>query len=89
MQWKITCLIPRPILMPLSEKLVGLPSLVPRLPRNAKYTHMESPVSHDHDLIKIGPEFLGQKGNILRVIQQTLRSMLSVYDICSLIARYA
>ena len=77
--------------MSLCEKLVGLPSLVPRLPRNAKYTHMEIPVSHDHDIIKIGPEFLGpeflgQKDNI---IQQTLRSMLGVYDICSLIARYA
>ena len=58
MQWKITCLISRPILMPLYEKLVGLPSLVPRLPWNAKYTRVESLVSHDHDIIKIGPEFL-------------------------------
>ena len=37
--------------------------------------------SRDHDVIKIGPEFLEQKGNVLRVIQPTLRSTLSVYDI--------
>ena len=29
--------------------------------------------SHDHDVINIGPESLEQKGNILRVIQPTLR----------------
>ena len=43
------------------------------------------PFSRDHDVVVIGPEFLEQKGN---VIQQTLRSMLSVYDIRSLIAIY-
>ena len=39
-------------------------------------------------VIKIGPEFLEQKGNVLRVIQPTLRSTLGVYDIRSPIARY-
>ena len=37
--------------------------------------------SCDHDVIKIGPGFLEQKANILSVIQPTLRSTLSVYDI--------
>ena len=32
-------------------------------------------------VIKIGPEFLEQKGNVLSVIQPALRSMLGVYDI--------
>ena len=32
-------------------------------------------------VIKIGPEFLEQKGNFLRVIQPALRSKLGVYDI--------
>ena len=32
-------------------------------------------------VIKIGPEFSEQKGNILRVIQSALRSTLGVYDI--------
>ena len=32
-----------------------------------------------HDVIEIG---LKQKGNILRVVQPTMRSMLGVYDIC-------
>ena len=32
-------------------------------------------------VIKIGPEFSEQKGNILRVIQPALRSTLGVYDI--------
>ena len=44
--------------------------------------------SCDHDVIEIGPEFLEQKGNVLRVIQPTVRSTLGVYDIRSLIARY-
>ena len=43
---------------------------------------------HDHDVIKIGPEFLEQKGNVLRVIQPALRSTLGVYDIRSPIAIY-
>ena len=46
------------------------------------------PFSRDHDVIKIGPEYLEQKGNVLRVIQPTLRSMLGVYDICPPIAIY-
>ena len=37
--------------------------------------------SRDHDIIKIGPEFLEQKGNVLCVIQPTLRSTLNLYDI--------
>ena len=44
--------------------------------------------TRDHDVIKIGPEFLEQKDNVLRIIQQTLCSMRSVYDIRSLIAIY-
>ena len=32
-------------------------------------------------VIKIGPEFSEQKGNVSRVIQPALRSTLSVYDI--------
>ena len=32
-------------------------------------------------VIKIGPEFLEQKGNVLSVIQPALRSTLGVYDI--------
>ena len=39
--------------------------------------------SRDHDVIKIGPEFLEQKGNLLHVIQLTLHSTLGVYDIRS------
>ena len=37
--------------------------------------------SRDHDVIKIGPQFLEQKGNVLGVIQPALRSTLGVYDI--------
>ena len=44
--------------------------------------------SRDHDVIKIGPEFLEQKGNVLRVIQPALRSTLGVYDIRPLIVIY-
>ena len=36
---------------------------------------------HDYDVIKIGEEFLEQKGNILRVVQSPMRSTLGVYDI--------
>ena len=43
--------------------------------------------SCDHDVIEIGPEFLEQKGKVLHVIQQHLRSVFSMYDILSLIAR--
>ena len=58
-------------------------SLVPRLPgtRNVHAWRAWYLFSHDHDVIEIGPEFLEQKGNVLRVIQPTLRSMLGVYDI--------
>ena len=45
-------------------------------------------LSCDHDVIKIGPEFLEQKGNILHVVQPTMRLTLDVCDICSPIARY-
>ena len=34
-----------------------------------------------HDVIEIGPEFLEQKGNVLRIVQPTMRSMLGVYNI--------
>ena len=44
--------------------------------------------SRNHDVIKIGPEFLEQKGNFLRIIQPTLHSKLGVYDIHPLIAIY-
>ena len=44
--------------------------------------------SRDHDVIKIGPEFLEKKGNVLCIIQPALRSTLGVYDICSPIAIY-
>ena len=40
--------------------------------------------SCDHDIIKIRPEFLQQKGNIFHVVQPTMHSTLSVYDICPL-----
>ena len=38
-----------------------------------------------HDIIKIG---LKQKGNVLRIVQRTMRSTLSVYDIQLPITRY-
>ena len=47
----------------------------------------EEPGIFSH-VIKIGPEILEQKGNVLRVIQPTFRSTLSVYDIRSPVARY-
>ena len=52
--------------------------------RNAKYTRAWRAgyiFSRDHDVIKIGPQFLEQKGNVLGVIQPVLRSTLGVYDI--------
>ena len=60
-------------------------NLVPRLlgMQSVHVWRARYPFSCDHDVVVIGPEFLEQKGN---VIQQTLRSMLSVYDIRSLIA---
>ena len=39
-------------------------------------------------VIKIGPEFLEQKGNVLSVIQPALHSTLGVYDICPPIVIY-
>ena len=67
-------------------------SLVPRLldsGRNANmYTQEEPDIfsQYEHDIIKIGPEFLEQKGNTLCVTRPTLCSMLGVYDIGPLIA---
>ena len=65
-------------------------SLIPRLSgtRNVHAWRAWYIFSRDHDVIKIGPEILEQKGNVLRVIQPTLRSMLGVYDIRSPIAIY-
>ena len=37
--------------------------------------------SSDHDVMKIGPEFFEQKGNILHVVQPTILSTHIVYDI--------
>ena len=61
--------------------------LVPRLSQNANCTCVESLVSflRKHDVIEIG---LKQKGNVLHVVQQTMRSTLGVYDIQPLITRY-
>ena len=42
-------------------------------------------LSCDHGVIKIGPEFLEQKSNILHVVQPTMHSTLGVHDICPLI----
>ena len=38
-----------------------------------------------HDVIEIG---LKQKGNVLRIVQRTMRSILGVYDIQPPITRY-
>ena len=59
------------------------PSLVPRLSRmrNVHAWRAWYIFSCDRDVIKIGPEFLEQKGNVLCVIQPTLHSTLGVYDI--------
>ena len=64
-------------------------SLVPRLPgmRNVHAWRAWYLFSCDNDVIEIGPEFLEQKGNVLRIIQPTLHSMLGVCDIPP-IARY-
>ena len=65
----------------LQEVLHG--SLVPRLSgtRNIHAWRAWYIFSRDHDVIKIGPEFLEQKGNVLRVIQPALCSTLGVYDV--------
>ena len=54
--------------------------LIPRLPWNVNMYRGESLVSFlcKHDVIQIG---LKQKGNILCVVQLTMRSALGVYDI--------
>ena len=41
---------------------------------------MKSLVFFSHDVIKIGPEILEQKGNILRIVQPTMHSTFSVYN---------
>ena len=58
-------------------------SLVPRLSgmRTVHTWRAWYIFSRDHDVIEIGPEFLEQKVNVLRVIQPTWHSMLGVYDI--------
>ena len=56
-------------------------SLVTRLPRMRNVQRRAWYLfSHDHDVSKIGPEFLEQKGNVLRFIQRTLHSTLGVHD---------
>ena len=61
-------------------------ALFPGSPEREMYMRGEPGIfSH---VIKIGPEFLEQKGNVLSIIQPTFRTTLSVYDICSPIARY-
>ena len=49
-------------------------------PPEHEYVYAGEPVSflYKHDIIKIG---LKQKGNVLHVVQPTMRSMLGVYDI--------
>ena len=42
-------------------------------------------LSREHDVIEIGPEFSEQKGNVLRIVQPTMRPTLGVYDIHPLI----
>ena len=62
-------------------------SLDPRLSWNTNMYHRESLVSflHKQDIIEIG---LTQKGNVLRVVQPTMRLTLSMYDIQPPITRY-
>ena len=67
-----------------SHKLASFPGS----PEREMYTRGEPGFSRDHDVIKIGPEFLELKGNVLRIIQPALRSTLSVYDIRPPIAIY-
>ena len=65
-------------------------SFIPRLSgmRNVHVWRAWYIFSRDHYVIKIGPEFLEQKGNILRVIQPTLHPTLGIYNIRLLIAIY-
>ena len=62
---------------------IGTCSLVPRLSgtQNRHAWRAWYIFSRDQDVIKIGPEFLEQKGNVLHIIQPALRSTLGVYDI--------
>ena len=76
------CLIPKLKLLDLAS-FPGTPELEYEYAWRAWYLF-----SRDHDVIEIGPEFLEQKGNVLHIIQPTLRSMLDMYDIHSPIARY-
>ena len=87
-------LVPRPdtTIIGLGTRLVHerVSSLVPRL-SGTRIVHAWRAwyiFSRDHDVTKLGPEFLEQKGNLLLIIQPTLRSTLGVYDIRSPIARY-
>ena len=65
-------------------------SLVPRLfgTRNVHAWRACYIFSRDHYVIKIGPEFFEQRGNVLRIIQPALHSTLGVYDIRTPIATY-
>ena len=55
-------------------------SLIPRLSgmQNIHMWRVWYILSRDHDVIKIGPEFLEQKGNVLRIIQPQ-RSMCMIF----------
>ena len=53
-------------------------SLVPRL--SGTQNKRGEPGIFSHVIIKVGPEFLEQKGNVLGVIQPALRSTLGVYS---------
>ena len=44
--------------------------------------------SRGHDVIKIGPELLEQKGNVFRVVQPTMHSTFCVHDTHFPIVRY-
>ena len=72
-----------------NEAGLGLVSL-PGSPERELYVHGEAGIffSCDHDVIEIGPGFLEQKGNVLRIVQQTMHSTLGVYIIRPPIARY-
>ena len=63
---------------------------LPGSPERELYVHGEPGIffSCDHDVIKIGPGFLEQKGNISHIVQQTMHLTLGVYIIQPPIARY-
>ena len=48
----------------------------------------EAGIFSHYDIIKIGPEFLEQNSNVLHIVQPTMHSTLSVYDIQLPITRY-